>query len=130
MLEIWKDIKDYEGSYKISNLGRVKSIKFNKEKILKQSLTKNGYYRIELRDFNKGINKFYVHRLVGLVFINNPDNKKEINHIDKIRTNNNANNLEWVTHAENLFYICTSVESDFVEFKKYLSILIPITPTD
>lgn len=98
--EIWKDILGYEGHYQISNLGRIKSIKNNKIKILKLNKDKKGYILISLS--KNGKHKTYkVHRLVAIVFIPNPDNKPEVNHIDAVRSNNNVNNLEWVTSKEN-----------------------------
>jgi len=97
--EIWKDIQGYEGLYQISNLGRVKSFSWGIEKIKNLSIS-NGYYRIML--FNKqGYKSFYVHRLIGIAFIDNKNNKPCINHINGIKTDNSIINLEWVTHKEN-----------------------------
>ena len=99
-MEIWKDIKGYEGLYWISNLGRVK----NKHgKILKPRLSSNGYYNICLYKNSKA--KCYtVHRLVAEAFINNPDNLPEINHKDENITNNHFSNLEWCDHVYNSNY--------------------------
>ena len=99
-MEIWKDIKDYEGLYWISNLGLVK----NKHgKILKPRLSSNGYYNICLYKNSKA--KCYtVHRLVAEAFINNPDNLPEINHKDENRLNNEASNLEWCDRKYNQHY--------------------------
>ena len=85
MEEIWKDIEGYNGDYQISNLGRVKSFKCNKEKILNPYKNKNGYYRIGLK-MGKEMKYFRVHRLVAKAFIPNP------------------NNLEWCTAKYNLNY--------------------------
>ena len=111
MKEIWKDIKDYEGLYQVSNLGRVKSCeRYRKtknngkcivpEKILKLNTGKDGYLRIDLCYNNKHKN-CQVHRLVAQTFIPNPENKPQVNHIDCNRQNNNVSNLEWVTPQEN-----------------------------
>lgn len=101
--EIWKDIEEYEGLYKISNLGRVKSCKLihkGKEKILRQSLTYKGYLQVCLSKNNKQ-KTFRVHRLVAKAFIPNISNKPQINHIDSNKQNNEISNLEWVDNGEN-----------------------------
>lgn len=101
MEEIWKDIKGYENEYLVSNLGRIKSIKNGKNLIMKLDTEKKGYLSVKL--YKNGKRKSYkVHRLVAIAFIENPYNKPEVNHIDAIRSNNNVNNLEWVTSKENI----------------------------
>lgn len=103
MEEIWKDIIGFENEYQISNLGNVKSLKFGKEKILKQQLSNSGYLMVHLR--NKTINKvFQVHRLVALHFIENPNNYRCVNHKDENRLNNAITNLEWCTDQYNTTY--------------------------
>lgn len=106
MKEIWKDIKDYEELYQVSNLGRVKRKKYKKifcEKILKQKTDRRGYKRIILS--KQGKTKIYlVHRLVANAFIENKYNKPYINHKDENTSNNKVDNLEWVTNSENLKY--------------------------
>jgi hypothetical protein len=100
MKEIWKDVLGYEGIYQVSNLGNVKSLKFNKQKILSKCLNPNGYYTVTLS--KKGQTKnMLVHRLVCISFIENEDNKPQVNHIDYDKKNNNVDNLEWVTQEEN-----------------------------
>lgn len=102
MDEIWKDITGFIGLYKISNMGRIKSIQQCKEgKIRKTYIKNNGYEQIDLYDLNHNRKKYYVHRLVAQVFIPNPENKPEVNHKDGDISNNNVNNLEWVTSFEN-----------------------------
>ncbi len=112
-MEIWKDIKGYEGLYQISNYGRVKSIprtkkhSYNgiahlKEKILKPIYI-NGYQRVSLCKNSKATYMF-VHKLVANAFIKNPNNYPEINHIDENKANNIYNNLEWCTHSYNINY--------------------------
>jgi hypothetical protein len=108
--EIWENICDYEALYKISNLGRVKSLSrtmyngkgyfVSKEKIISQKITTEGYYCCALNKNNK--TKFFLtHRLLAKEFIDNPLNKKCVNHIDSIRSNNKLENLEWVSYREN-----------------------------
>lgn len=106
MKEIWKPVEGYEGLYEISNLGRVKSLSRQKqlnkyvktidERIMKQSLNKRGYMYVRLT--KNGVQRAYrVHRLVAAAFVENPDNLPHVNHIDFNRTNNRADNLEWIT---------------------------------
>lgn len=104
-MEIWKDIKGYEGEYQASNLGRIKSLHFNiknqnYETILKGQDVWNGYLRVTLS--KKGRTKlFAVHRLVAQTFLENPKNLPVVNHINGDRTDNRIENLEWVTFKEN-----------------------------
>ena len=97
MLEIWKPVKNFENRYEVSNTGKVKSLKND---IILKERDLRGYKRVSL--FKDGIaHDKRIHRLVGEVFIDNPENKLEINHKDKNRANNNVDNLEWVTSKEN-----------------------------
>jgi hypothetical protein len=114
--EVWKDVEGYEGLYQISSKGQVKRveryyIQFNgltgntntkllSEMIMKQFEDKDGYLRIQLiKDGNR--KKHFVHRLVALNFIPNPENKPEVNHKDGVKDNNKLSNLEWNTTSEN-----------------------------
>ena len=101
MIEEWRSIKDYE-DYKVSNLGRVKSLKFGKEKILKKGLSGNGYHIVNLCDVGL-VKARKVHQLVAVAFLNHkPDGYKlVVNHKDFNRTNNNVSNLEIVSAREN-----------------------------
>jgi len=105
-MELWKDINGYEGYYQISNQGNVKSIdRFDgvhdrQGTIIRQNLKQNGYLQVGLRKHNKR-KWFGVHRLVAIQFIENPDNKPQVNHIDGNKLNNTVENLEWVTGKEN-----------------------------
>ena len=111
--EIWRDIEGYEGSYQVSNLGRVKSLfreagtvnkKYTcKEKILKPRRQKRDYYAVMLWKDGKS-RQFRVHRLVAQAFIPNPDNLPVINHKDENPSNNEADNLEWCTVKYNSYY--------------------------
>ena len=97
--EVWKDIDDYEGLYQVSNLGRIKRI-YPYEHLISNSKNSKGYYTVGLTKNNIRKNKM-VHRLVAKAFILNPDNKKEVDHININRTDNRVENLKWVTHKEN-----------------------------
>ena len=101
--EIWKPILNYEGLYEVSNWGRVKSLKFGKERILKPGTNKYGYLIVILCKNGK-VKSFSVHRLVAEVFIPNPHNYPCVNHKDECKTNNNVNNLEWCTYTYNNNY--------------------------
>ncbi len=91
-------IYEYLDEYAINRLGQVYSIRNNC--ILKERFCSNGYKRVDL--VKKGKRKTYrIHRLLGLVFVNNPDDKPLIDHIDRNKTNNNLSNLRWVTSREN-----------------------------
>lgn len=97
IMEIWKDVPGYIVLYKVSNYGRVKSVK--KQLVLKTSGSGNRYKTVALCN---GMRKtFRIHRLVAAAFIPNPDNKPCIDHIDGDRANNHADNLRWVTYLEN-----------------------------
>lgn len=114
MNETWKDIPGYENIYQVSNIGRVKRLAywhkvklhnvnntFRQERILKISLNTSGYKQAYL--CNNYIGKsIAIHRLVASAFIENIDNKKQVNHKDGNKLNNNVNNLEWCTYHENL----------------------------
>ncbi len=97
MQEIWENVINYEGLYKISNLGNVYSCKQKKNLKLRNSY---GYKYVILYK-NNVPKSFRVHRLVGMSFIPNPHNKPQINHKNGIKNDNNVENLEWVTMSEN-----------------------------
>lgn len=114
--EIWKDIEGFNGFYMVSNHGRIKSLErfvirgnrygtttkqFVPTKILKPVCDKDGYLILSLCKNGKAYTH-RVHRLVAIHFIPNIDNKPEVNHIDEIKNNNRAENLEWCTNIENI----------------------------
>lgn len=112
IVEQWADILGYEGYYQVSNKGRIKSIsrkvinhksgstRHVEEKILHQQTKPNLYNIVKLN--KKGTTKTYhVHRLVAECFIDNHDNKKEVNHKNFNKSDNSSENLEWVSPLEN-----------------------------
>ena len=110
MTEIWKDVPGYEGVYKISNLGRVLSLKWagkhgaHPDGLIRKQRTDNcGYKYVNLCNHCKH-KRMSVHRLVAMAFIPNPDNLPQVNHKDEVRDNNHVDNLEWCTVVYNQNY--------------------------
>ena len=105
MKEEWKPVKDFEGIYEISNLGRLKSFKSDKNGlILKNTNSKGWYFTVVLTKKEKTLS-VRIHRLVALHFIKNDCiDKKQVNHIDGNKQNNVVSNLEWVTPRENIIH--------------------------
>jgi hypothetical protein len=115
--ENWKSVKNYEGLYEVSNLGRVRSLerKFErphpknnnvvqkmtyKSNLVKFHLTLKGYCRVGI--YKDGIKKNHlVHRLVADAFIINNKNKEQVNHKNGVKCDNSLSNLEWCTNIEN-----------------------------
>lgn len=114
MKEIWKDVVGWEGFYKVSNLGRVRSLnrrvkgrlrywKSIKGRILVLRYDKDGYLTVHLRDSDNNKSKLCkVHRLVAEAFIPQIDGKNNIDHINSIRDDNRVENLRWCTNKENI----------------------------
>lgn len=112
--EIWRDVKGYENIYQVSNKGRVKSLPHKqsfshggviqfREMFLKPRIHSNDYLRVSLSK-NGEITDKYIHRLVAKVFIPNPKNKPQINHINFNKHDNCTENLEWVSSEENVHH--------------------------
>ena len=96
-VETFVKIEAFE-KYEVSNLGRVRNMKNGR--VLKPKLNKNGYLRHCLSENNK--QKFlYLHRIIATAFIDNPEKKPCVNHIDENKTNNDLSNLEWCSVREN-----------------------------
>lgn len=96
--EVWKDVEGYEGIYQVSNLGNIK-----RDKKLKPLKAKSGYCIVCLCKDGKQETK-YVHRLVALAFLPNPQNLPQVNHKDENKANNSLNNLEWCSIQYNQEY--------------------------
>jgi len=102
MIEEWRKIKGFE-DYEISNLGRVKSLKYGKEKIMKPAKDKDRYLYVHLYQ-NKKTKCYRVHRLVAQAFLLNPNNYPDINHKDEDKTNNCVSNIEYCSKSYNNSY--------------------------
>ena len=113
-MEIWKDIKGYEGKYQVSNKGRIKSLsraiphlegfRVIPERIMVQHVSSTtGYYMVHLCK-DKKYEWMLTHRIVAMTFIPNPNNLPFVNHKDEIKTNNSVENLEWCTPEYNINY--------------------------
>ena len=114
MEEVWKEVEGYEGIYEVSSKGRFRSLDryveysdgrkpvFKKGRLINGNLTTDGYIRIKLNKNGK-TKSMGLHRLVAIAFIPcDNKNEMEVNHIDCNRTNNCVENLEWVSHLENV----------------------------
>lgn len=101
MEEIWKVVPNYP-NYMVSNHGRVKTVETNR--VLRGSADVHRYKMIALKN-NTGTTTFSVHRLVAEAFIDNPENKQYVNHKNRNKMDNHVNNLEWVTHQENMAHV-------------------------
>lgn len=115
--EEWKAIPGYEGSYEASTLGRIRSLdrlnymknrwgSINERKILgrvlKGDVCGSGYFKVTLCQDGKKNLSAMIHRLIAITFISNPEGKKQVNHINGIKTDNKAENLEWISNKENI----------------------------
>lgn len=116
--EVWKDIPGYGGNYQVSNLGRVRSRKWGKWKVLKDIKNYNGYSTVMLYSDKK--HHYYVHQLVAKAFLPNPKNLKCVNHKNEKRDDNRASNLEWCTTYYNNHYsdIYRSTRKRVVQYAK------------
>jgi NUMOD4 motif/HNH endonuclease len=111
-MENWVAVKGFEKYYEVSDLGRVRSgdrsITNNlgtftqPGRVLKGNINKAGYEKQTLTDHNKKQHTVLVHRLVAMAFLPNPENKKNVNHKDGNKSNNELSNLEWATDSENM----------------------------
>jgi len=97
-VEEWRYILGTNNSYKVSDLGRILSLKRKIPLILKPMINYKGYLRVDVYKHCTGSS---LHRIVALAFIDNPENKNQVNHKNNIKTDNSKNNLEWVSNLEN-----------------------------
>lgn len=103
MSETWKDVVGFEGLYRVSDQGRVYSLKTNRYLRPHSNVERNGYMCLILRKGGKSYGR-RVHRLVAEAFIGNPHDFPAVNHKDENPTNNRAGNLEWCTNQYNNLY--------------------------
>lgn len=101
MEEIWKSVVGYEGKYSVSNLGNIFSLKA--KRLMKKNVNNRGYERVTI-----GRKQMSVHRLVCIAFLGEIKDKKIVNHINGIKTDNRLENLEWVTCRENTIHYLSS----------------------
>ena len=117
MEEIWKPVDGFEGYYEISNLGNLRSvdkyirvcrgkghIKYLPSKILSPSINNSGYKIYALHKPGSKLVCRTIHRMVATAFIPNPRNLSDVNHIDENKNNNSVDNLEWISHKENMIH--------------------------
>lgn len=101
---VWRDITGYEGKYQVSDEGQVRNVETGL--VLRPGKKPGGYLFVGLADhrISKGRRKKYhhVHRLVAQAFLENPEGKSDIDHIDGVKTNNRVENLRWCTRKENV----------------------------
>lgn len=127
MKEIWKDIKNYENFYQVSNLGRIKRLeritcdgRKIKELIKKPTLSNNHYLMVWLQ-LNNNTKAYLVHRLVAETFIPNPNSLPQVNHKDENKLNNCVDNLEWCTNKYNNNYGSKPYKQSLIRKGKKLS---------
>ena len=99
---IWKQIKDYENLYEISNTGLVRSLRHGSKPFYLKPINSHGYQSVHLCNKNHKRKNHSIHRLVAEHFIPNPKNLPQVNHKDGNKVNNDVNNLEWCSSKENI----------------------------
>lgn len=99
--EIWREVQGYEGLYEVNNWGEVRNSRTGK--VLRSQKVSKGYFQIAL--YKKGkVKRWFIHRLVAIAFIPNPNALPQVNHKDENKINNRVENLEWCTATYNINY--------------------------
>lgn len=105
-VENWRPIS-FNLMYLVSDFGRIKALgsrtkrSYTYPKMLRQQFNKQKYLFIRIKNKDKVPKNFYVHQLVGIAYIPNPENKPEVNHKKGIKIDNRSHQLEWNTNLEN-----------------------------
>ena len=102
-IEVWKNIPEFEGAYQVSNLGNVRSLKFNKLKVLKKSINKKGRYKVNLCKNGQKISNCKISQLSAMAFLNHKPcgHKIVVDHIDNNKENDKLYNLQLISNREN-----------------------------
>ena len=129
-MEIWKDIKGFDFTYLISNYGKIQKIENEKSTILKIYDNGIGYKMVSMKQ-NSKYKMQYIHRLVAECFLDNPNNLREVNHIDFDKANNNLSNIEWCDRQKNMDHYYNNntikrigIKRNILNFKHKKSLLI------
>ena len=112
--------------YTIDTKGNIKNI--NTGKYLKYAITSAGYYTIGLQQIDNTRKIYYVHILVAEMFIYKPDDAEQVNHLDKNRTNNDINNLEWCTQLDNLSHQFTNTNTPVIKQASHIGVKYQMVP--
>ena len=133
MTEEWRPVVGYDGSYEVSSMGNIRSLdrlngrgRWLKGRLIKIGMTRNGYMRCCLCIKGERTH-YYVHRLVAQAFVTNPDGKPQVNHINEIKADNRASNLEWVTSRENSVHGTKIQRTDYVLIARKLAKAVTAT---
>lgn len=140
-VEVWKAVTDYEEYYEVSNKGRVRSLKksFSKKVDLCNHNKEFYYLKTYINNHNREVvfltkdkerKQFFIHRLIAIEFIPNPENKPTVNHIDENPLNNSITNLEWATFREQLLHNGLAKRSGMKRRNNHLSKPIAKTKDD
>lgn len=132
-MELWFEIQGFGGIYFVNKEGKVKSIarkvknkhsyRIKSTKILKPIKDSKGYLYYNLyKDSGKVVKRKYAHRLVAECFLSRVEGKNFVNHINEVKTNNNVDNLEWVTHKENMNHGTRNKRLSEIQIKKPVSV--------
>lgn len=129
-MEIFKDVKQFEDTYEVSNYGRVRNKKTGHMKV--PALNHKGYHYVNLYYGSGKYTKWYIHRLVAVTFIPNPEHKGQVNHKDGNKLNNYVGNLEWCSNEENMTHAVRNnlrCHGERVHFHRFTEEQVRMFPT-